>query len=86
MRPQWVLFGDSITQRGYSVGGWANLLADTYQRRVDVINRGYSGYNSRWAVNVLDHVFPLQPPEAHGIQLATVFLGANDAALPTRTS
>jgi len=82
VRPQWVLFGDSITQKAFSTGGWASVLADTWQRRVDVINRGYSGYNSRFATHLLNHIFPPSTP----VQLVTVFFGANDAALPDRTS
>ena len=81
MRPVFVTFGDSITQRGFAPG-WSSQLADAYQRRVDVINRGYSGYNSRWAVQLLDRVFPPAAPP----QLATVWFGANDAALPDRGS
>jgi isoamyl acetate esterase len=90
MRPTWVLFGDSITQRSFSPGGWAGVLADAYQRRVDVINRGYSGYTSRIGVALLDRVFPAGAGAAGAFtwppQLATVFFGANDAALPDRTS
>ena len=136
MRPTFVTFGDSITQRGFAPG-WTGQLADAYQRRADVINRGgrggrgeggperacacapaghlrlqlkhalrppptpaptppvssafptcpagYSGYNSRWALHLLDRVFPLgtaAPPPA----LVTIFFGANDAALPDRGS
>lgn len=40
--PQFVTFGDSITQRGFAPG-WTSALADAYQRRADVVNRGYSG-------------------------------------------
>jgi hypothetical protein len=80
MRPQFVLFGDSITQRGWEDRGWAAGLADAYGRKADVINRGYSGYNSRWALHLLDRVFPAAP--APPPELATVMLGANDAALP----
>lgn len=39
MRPTFVTFGDSITQRGFAPG-WTGQLADAYQRRVDVLNRG----------------------------------------------
>jgi lysophospholipase L1-like esterase len=85
MRPQFVTFGDSITQRGFSAG-WTSLLADAYQRRADVINRGYSGYNSRWALQLLDHVFPQPTAALPPPRLATVFFGANDAALPDRGS
>ena len=34
MRPQIVLFGDSITQQSFSSGGWGAALADTFSRKV----------------------------------------------------
>lgn len=34
MRPQFVLFGDSITEQSFRPGGWAAALADTYSRKV----------------------------------------------------
>lgn len=46
--------------------------------------RGYSGYNTRWALKVLKKVFP--PEEKEAPVAITVFFGANDAALPDRTS
>lgn len=81
--------GDSITQRGFAPGGWAAALADRWQRRADVVNRGYSGYNTRWALQLVDRVFlPLaagaQPPAQ--LALAVIWFGANDAALPDLTS
>ncbi|KAF8399680.1 hypothetical protein HHK36_015551 [Tetracentron sinense] len=84
MRPQFILFGDSITEQSFSPGGWGAALADTYSRKADIIVRGYSGYNTRWAMFLLRHLFPLgciKPPVA-----VTVFFGANDAALSGRTS
>ncbi|VAH99156.1 unnamed protein product [Triticum turgidum subsp. durum] len=49
----------------------------------DVVVRGYGGYNSRWALFLIQRIFPLVglPPVA-----TTIFFGANDAALPGRTS
>lgn len=84
LRPKFLLFGDSITQKSFSVGGWGAALTDAYQRKADVLNRGYSGYNSRWALQLLDRVLPEEVPGE--IVLSTVFFGANDAALPDRTS
>ncbi|GMY14854.1 GDSL esterase/lipase At5g62930-like [Fagus crenata] len=84
MRPQIVLFGDSITEQAFRAGGWGAALADTYSRKADIVNRGYGGYNTRWALFLLHHLFPLdstKPPAA-----ATIFFGANDAALLGRTS
>lgn len=83
-RPKWVVFGDSITQKGNDPAneGWVSRLQDTYQRRVDILNRGYSGYNSRWAKMIWPHI----EPTFRGAELVTVWFGANDAALPDRTS
>ncbi|GAB2221205.1 hypothetical protein Drorol1_Dr00012376 [Drosera rotundifolia] len=85
MRPQIILFGDSITEQSFRAGGgWGAALADNYSRKADVLNRGYGGYNTRWALFLLHHIFPLgsaKPPIA-----ATIFFGANDAALPGRNS
>mmetsp|Transcript_72106 Transcript_72106/g.182314 ORF Transcript_72106/g.182314 Transcript_72106/m.182314 type:complete len:272 (-) Transcript_72106:79-894(-) len=76
-RPAVLLLGDSITQEGSTaVGGWASALAGHFSRRADVLNRGLSGYNTRWASNVLDRC--LAPHES--TVLATVWYGANDAA------
>uniref|UniRef100_A0A453QFL6 SGNH hydrolase-type esterase domain-containing protein n=1 Tax=Aegilops tauschii subsp. strangulata TaxID=200361 RepID=A0A453QFL6_AEGTS len=51
--------------------------------RADIVVRGYGGYNSRWALFLIQRIFPLVglPPVA-----TTIFFGANDAALPGRTS
>ncbi|XWS19683.1 hypothetical protein CRYUN_Cryun31cG0036800 [Craigia yunnanensis] len=88
MRPKIYLFGDSITEESFDDGGWGASLANHFSRTVDVVLRGYSGYNTRWALKVLDRVFPAAksgasdgsaPPLA-----VTVFFGANDACLPDR--
>jgi len=79
-----VLFGDSLTQRGWGEGGWCSSVAHLFQRRADVYNRGYGGYNSRWARYLLPHLFPLpggNPTSKHF--LVVVWFGANDAALPS---
>ncbi|GAV58378.1 Lipase_GDSL domain-containing protein [Cephalotus follicularis] len=84
MRPQIVLFGDSITEQSFRSGGWGAELANTYSRKADVFVRGYGGYNTKWALFLLHHIFPLactKPPVA-----VTIFFGANDAALQGRTS
>lgn len=76
-RPAVLLLGDSITQEGSTAtGGWAAALAAHFSRRADVLNRGLSGYNSRWGLQVLDSCMPPHSETA----LATVWFGANDAA------
>ncbi|RZC61641.1 hypothetical protein C5167_023393 [Papaver somniferum] len=83
MRSHVVLFGDSITEQSFKPNGWGSALANTYTRKVDVVVRGYGGYNSRWALFLLQTLLVgyTNPPEA-----VTIFFGANDAALLGRTS
>ncbi|OAG01528.1 SGNH hydrolase [Paraphaeosphaeria sporulosa] len=84
--PQFIFFGDSITQidgnpsLGFSCVG---SLRYDYTRRIDIIARGFAGYNTSDALNVLPKFFP-QPQEAR-VRLVTIFFGANDACLPHTT-
>jgi len=76
-----LLIGDSITQRSFSIvdQGWGAGLADWYTRTADVINRGYSGYNSRWLRSMISDIVPEGDINNNNIILTTIFLGANDA-------
>jgi lysophospholipase L1-like esterase len=76
--PLCVTFGDSITQYGFhpDLGGWVGLLAGAYERKMDIVCRGFSGYNTRWALHILEKAFSDLVPD-----VVTVFFGANDAAL-----
>ncbi|KAH9252040.1 hypothetical protein BASA81_010022 [Batrachochytrium salamandrivorans] len=85
-RPTIVLVGDSITQQSQGNpswcanfgksehAGWGDMLQAVYARRMDVINRGFSGYNSRWVVDFSDLLAGFGK-----VELYTLFLGANDA-------
>ncbi len=53
------------------------------EAQVDVLNRGFGGYNTRWALFLLDGI--LSSLGSQDVALATLFFGANDAALPGRT-
>ena len=75
---QFILFGDSITQKAST--SLIPSLATRYIRRLDVVNRGFSGYNTRQALQVLPRVFP-SPAQAR-VRFLVVFFGANDARLP----
>ncbi|XP_027477416.1 isoamyl acetate-hydrolyzing esterase 1 homolog isoform X2 [Zalophus californianus] len=78
--PRVLLFGDSITQFSFQQGGWGASLADRLVRKCDVLNRGFSGYNTRWAKIILPRIIrkgnSLDSPVA-----VTIFFGANDSAL-----
>eukprot|EP00580_Thalassiosira_gravida_P003689 CAMPEP_0201607016 /NCGR_PEP_ID=MMETSP0492-20130828/6281_1 /ASSEMBLY_ACC=CAM_ASM_000837 /TAXON_ID=420259 /ORGANISM="Thalassiosira gravida, Strain GMp14c1" /LENGTH=359 /DNA_ID=CAMNT_0048071541 /DNA_START=201 /DNA_END=1280 /DNA_ORIENTATION=- len=74
-RPKLILIGDSITELGSShAQGWATSLSIRYNRRMDVVNRGMNGYNSRWGMAAL----PLILEEILGPSAASS--DGNDAA------
>ncbi|KAE8692417.1 GDSL esterase/lipase CPRD49 [Hibiscus syriacus] len=79
-RPLFVLFGSSIVQFSFSNEGWGSILTHTYARKADIILRGYAGWNSRRALEVLTKVFPqdgvVQP------SLVIVYFGGNDSIEP----
>nr|POE66160.1 isoamyl acetate-hydrolyzing esterase 1 like [Quercus suber] len=81
---QFLLFGDSITQHSSAGDGgefnFGGALTNAYMRKLDIVNRGLSGYNSSQALHVLPNILP-SPIHAR-LRLMTIFFGANDARLP----
>ena len=76
-----LLIGDSLTEFGYRFDGWVAQLSNMFARRCDVVNRGLSGYSTRWVLNRFKYL----PSRMEGADyeppvLATLFFGANDAA------
>ena len=82
-RPRVLLFGDSITQYSFDTQncGWGAGLADWYSRHADVVNRGFSGFNSRQGLALLRRMLPLDGPVQP--RVLTIKFGANDAAAAT---
>ena len=80
-RPVVLVVGDSLVQRGFETNGWVASLARAYARVADVVNRGYSGYNTRWVRDLMTDDPGLFPPR-RDVALAVILLGANDAARP----
>lgn len=83
-RRVFVAVGDSLTQQGSdpATGGWITRLQYAYVRSADVQNRGFSGFTTRWIVQqVLPSLREELIEQAGRIELITVWLGANDAAL-----
>ncbi|KAJ5103138.1 Esterase SGNH hydrolase-type subgroup [Penicillium argentinense] len=77
---QFIIFGDSITQQSYNQGmgfGWGAQLQEVYSRKLDIINRGFSGYTTANAIKILDQFFP--SPQTANVRLMTIFFGANDS-------
>jgi lysophospholipase L1-like esterase len=73
-----LLIGDSLTQSGSDRDGWVTSLTHRYSRKLDLLNRGLSGYTTRWyPASVLDSI----PTHT---RLVVVWLGTNDAVLPSK--
>lgn len=73
---KFLLFGDSITEFTYEPDQWClgPALQNVYARKMDIIQRGYIGYNSRWAL----HILPELLDGVGKVDLAYVFFGTND--------
>ncbi|WMV52209.1 hypothetical protein MTR67_045594 [Solanum verrucosum] len=79
-RPLFVIFGSSIVQLSYYFDGWGAALTGFYARKADIFVRGYGGWTSRNALQVLSKVFPqkdkIQP------SLVILYFGGNDSTDP----
>ncbi|CAI4036429.1 hypothetical protein SMKI_15G2730 [Saccharomyces mikatae IFO 1815] len=81
---KFLLFGDSITELAfdtrplesdkdqYALGA---ALVNEYTRKMDIVQRGFKGYNSRWGLKVLPEILKNES----NIVMATIFFGSNDA-------
>ncbi|KAI0461456.1 hypothetical protein LJB42_000752 [Komagataella kurtzmanii] len=88
---KFVLFGDSITQRTfdqYILGGDPSRLdyslgaqlTSIYNRKLQVLNRGFSGYNTEHARHILPELLRLEHDESNSkVELMWIFFGSNDA-------
>jgi len=91
-RSKIILIGDSITQQSCSasLSGFGAHLSDVYQRRADVYNRGFSGYNTDWLLHYMTQTeegkhdiftsFDTKCDKEESSFLVTIFMGANDAS------
>lgn len=86
--PLLVCFGDSITERGncnYGPDnpngrgtGWMIGVANHYSARVDLVQRGFSGYNTRMAKLALPKAMAGLAENATAV---LVWFGANDSVV-----
>jgi len=77
-RKKIILFGDSLTQYAVKTSGWATALIDYVTPYFDVINRGFSGYNTRAGVKIVPLVFK-ENPSIPDPDIITIFWGVNDS-------
>ncbi|KAG8988524.1 hypothetical protein FRB90_002695 [Tulasnella sp. 427] len=76
-----LLFGDSATELAWVEGGYVQRLAQLYARKLDVINRGLSGYTTEWALPVFEQTFPRKNESSPNVRLLLLWLGGNDTCL-----
>lgn len=50
-------------------------LTNLYMRRMDIVPKGFSGYNSRWALQILPKVLDIY----RNVKIAYIFFGTNDS-------
>ncbi|ETS84711.1 hypothetical protein PFICI_02736 [Pestalotiopsis fici W106-1] len=84
---QVVLFGDSLFQGATDILEGFSFQAALQKhciRRLDVVNRGFSGWNTEDALRYLPEIFPAKSSDYTGPRLRylLVLLGANDACHP----
>ncbi|TPX55763.1 hypothetical protein PhCBS80983_g05049 [Powellomyces hirtus] len=77
-----LLFGDSLTQFSFDSDrcGWGAYLQNAFVRRLDVVQRGYGGYNSEHGKHMLKPILESILPPKTRTRLVVIFFGANDAA------
>jgi len=75
-----LLLGDSITQGGTQPGGFSQLLSQAYIRKLDVINRGYGGYNVKFLYEIVKQMVVEKGTKGLSeAALVVLFIGANDS-------
>ena len=52
-------------------------LTNLYVRRLDIVQKGLSGYNSRWALKILPELLKIYK----NVKMAYIFFGSNDSCL-----
>lgn len=85
--PKVTLFGDSITRRSFDVdnGCWGSMIAFKLGNYFDVDFRGFEGYNSKWALELMPKLFPKSYLDK--VEIFVPFFGHNDSLpLPMHVS
>ncbi|KAL2066058.1 hypothetical protein VTL71DRAFT_2129 [Oculimacula yallundae] len=77
--PKFILFGDDITHVATEQTSGFDLVAEIQAAlsiRVDVINRGYAGYNTDNALEIITSAIPT--PEEAAVKFLVVWFGSNE--------
>jgi len=81
---KFILFGDSLTELSSDPSldfALAPALQHSYFRKVQVITRGYGGYNSEHARHLIEPILDFESAGGfYRIRLMTIFFGTNDTS------
>lgn len=55
-------------------------LTNLYVRRLEIVQKGFSGYNTRWALKILPKLLEIYK----NVKMAYIFFGSNDSCLGER--
>ena len=78
-----LLFGDSITEGSYDQEIGFNIspaLQHEYARKLQVVARGFSGYNSEHASHIINPILEAESSGGSTVRLIVIFFGTNDSA------
>lgn len=77
--PKITLFGDSITRRSMDPdnGCWGSYIAYQVGSFLDVDARGFEGYNTEWALELMPKLFPKSYLDK--VEIFVLFYGHNDS-------
>ncbi|XP_077997005.1 isoamyl acetate-hydrolyzing esterase 1 homolog [Glandiceps talaboti] len=79
--PKVILFGDALTQTSFSnhnnINSWGAALSHKLSRKCDVFNRGFAGYNTEMAKQILPEL--ISKNMAIEVAVLVIFFGSNDA-------
>ncbi|KAK2593957.1 isoamyl acetate-hydrolyzing esterase [Conoideocrella luteorostrata] len=67
----------STQDRGFAL---APALQQAYIRRLDIVNRGFSGFNTEQGLKVLPKIIP--DPKQTRVRFIAILFGSNDACFP----
>ncbi|WVR07609.1 hypothetical protein IAU60_004651 [Kwoniella sp. DSM 27419] len=79
-----IILGDSLTSRQEVPWNLHHCFSDAYRGKLDVLNRGYGGWNTAWIRQLFPKIFAKKEDagDKPAVRLVTIWLGTNDSVIP----
>nr|XP_019044062.1 hypothetical protein I302_07342 [Kwoniella bestiolae CBS 10118]OCF22992.1 hypothetical protein I302_07342 [Kwoniella bestiolae CBS 10118] len=74
-----ILFGDSLTERQDVPQALFERMCRAYDRKLDILNRGFGGYTTTSALPLFDKIFAKKGEDGARVRLVTLWFGTNDS-------